>query len=177
MLSIPDGLFREAVEFRGILNLAKELSCSQSSVRDRANKLNIQLVAGPHKALTETVAWSQQCRENRMNQPEIFKNTSIEIALQAELTRRGVSFELHPKIINLTVPDVFIKPNICIYADGCYWHGCPTCNVSDRNSGLKYTRSHDNFVDSQLKKAGYVVARIWEHDIKTGNFTGLDSLK
>lgn len=181
MLSIPDDIFKELIEYRGVLDAARELNCSQSAIRDRANRLGIGLVAGPRKALTSTEAWQSMVRQNGLNTNIMlgkkgFKNTSIEIATQAYLRSKGVKFELHPKILNLTVPDAFVAPNICIYVDGCYWHGCPTCKVSDKNSGLKYTKTHDNFVNAQLTKAGYTIVRIWEHDIKAGNFSQLSFL-
>lgn len=179
--SIPEEVFRELVEFYGVLGLSRELKCSQSAIRDRANRLEIALVGGPHKALTSTSEWLEMCRQNGLNTniqlgKTGFKNTSIEIAVQEYFKSKNIPFELHPKIINLTVPDAFIAPNICIYVDGCYWHGCPTCKVADKNSGLAYTKTHDNFVNKQLVKAGYRVIRIWEHSVKIGDFSALDSL-
>lgn len=177
MLSLPDPLFKEMVEYRGVLDAAKELNCSQSAIRDRANRLGVILVAGPHKALTLTPKWRELQRQNglRTSTEGPNKNTSIEIALQEYLKLNNVNFELHPKIINLTVPDAFVAPNFCIYADGCYWHGCSTCKVAVFK-GLSYVASHDKFVNSELAKAGYKVIRIWEHDIKNGDFTSLAPL-
>lgn len=178
ILSIPDPIFKELVEYQGILDLARELSCSQSTIRDRAKKLSIVLVAGPHKALTSTETWKRLQQQNALKGAagSCNKNTSIEIVVQEYLKSKGVAFDLHPKILGLTVPDLFVAPNICIYVDGCYWHGCPVCKVSDKNSGLTYTKTHDNFVNKQLLKNNYRTVRIWEHSIKAGDFSALDFL-
>jgi hypothetical protein len=45
-------------------------------------------------------------------------NTSIETKLQNWLKDQKISFETHYPVIGH--PDIFIKPNICIFADGCY---------------------------------------------------------
>lgn len=178
-MSVPDNVFVELVDYHGVLALAKELSCSQSTIRDRAKSLNIELVAGPHKALTSTEEWKKMHMESSLKGVVagslLTKNTSIEIALQKELTSRGIIFDLHPKLINLTVPDAFVAPNIAIYADGCYWHGCDKCGHQlARPAALNH--AHDKFVNSELLKAGYKVVRVWEHEIKSGDFSKLSFL-
>lgn len=55
-------------------------------------------------------------------------------------------------------PDIFIEPNICLFIDGCYWHKCPTC-------GFGNGRERDMFVTGELQKQGYVVIRLWEHEV------------
>ena len=50
--------------------------------------------------------------------------------LQNLLTVAKIKFETHRMYIKqgLTIhgqPDIFIKPNICIFADGNYWHANP----------------------------------------------------
>lgn len=84
------------------------------------------------------------------------KDTSIEITLQHKLVQLGINFEKHKPIVGQ--PDLFIAPNICIFADGCYWHKCEKC-------GFGIGREHDKLVTSELEKQGYEVLRFWEHDI------------
>ena len=80
---------------------------------------------------------------------------------QAEDALRKIE-ELYATLIN-TIPDIVIEPKIVIYADGCWWHCCSTCN-------LKYTnfeaRGRDQYVNTGLLRAGYKVFRFWEHEIK-----------
>lgn len=82
-----------------------------------------------------------------------YADTSIEIALQDALRKENIEFETQKLICGL--PDIFIKPNICIFADGDYWHNYP--NGNDR----------DIKVNATLTRNGYKVLRFWERDIKT----------
>ena len=95
------------------------------------------------------------------------KNTSIELKLQNWLKEQNIPFETHYPILGQ--PDIFIKPNICIFADGCYWHKCPDC-------GFGHKRERDKMVTGELQKQGYTVIRLWEHEINNNQFNGLNQL-
>lgn len=169
VLDITEEEFKFLVEFRGVLGTARHLSCSQSTVRDRALKMGIELVEGPRPAQTQTEEYKQMRRDIQLEQlatNPIYQNTSIEVALQKGLTEKGITFRTHEKVIGLTVPDIIIKDKLVVYADGCYWHGCTTCNIkkADKNN---VNKNHDKFVNNGLEKAGYTVLRFWEHEINT----------
>ena len=104
---------------------------------------------------------SEEFKENlrivRLKQIIPFKNTSIEVKLQGLLKESNIDFETHYPLVGQ--PDIFIKPNICIFADGCYWHKCPECGHSGRTE-------RDKQVNEELQKQGYIVIRLWEHEIK-----------
>lgn len=97
-------------------------------------------------------------RELRFEQEFSFQNTSIEVKLQNLLKENSIEFETHYPILGQ--PDIFIKPNICIFADGCYWHGCEKCK-----KGTKTER--DEYVTRNLQSQGYIVIRLWEHEINS----------
>jgi len=80
------------------------------------------------------------------------KNTSIELALQKELNNRGILFTKHKEVLGR--PDIFIEPNICIFADGDYWHN--RVGIPER----------DAKVSNGLRESGYLVLRYWEKEIK-----------
>lgn len=93
------------------------------------------------------------------------RNTVPEILLQQALSKEGLSFRKHEPILGQ--PDIFIEPNICIFVDGCYFHGCTQC--CDRNKFNAVQQRdivRDIFVTEQLKKDNYIVLRFWEHEIK-----------
>ena len=92
---------------------------------------------------------------------KIYKNTSIEIKLQNLLKDNGIEFETNYPILGR--PDIFIKPNIAIFADGCYWHKCPECGFKE---GIRKENETDQRVTRELQSRGYVVIRLWEHEIK-----------
>lgn len=93
----------------------------------------------------------QKIREARLHQVIPFKDTSIEVTLQNKLKELNIPFTKHKPITGQ--PDIFIEPNICIFADGDYWHKYP--------NGTK----RDGVVTQKLTNDGYKVLRFWEHDI------------
>ena len=93
----------------------------------------------------------KKLRKIRLNRVIPFKDTSIEIKLQQEIKKRNIKFEKHKAILGQ--PDVFVNPNICIFADGDYWHNLPGRKIRDK------------YVNEELKKQGYVIYRFWEHEI------------
>ena len=76
------------------------------------------------------------------------KGTKIELIIQKGLTNLGILFTPHKRIIG--TPDIFIEPNLCIFADGFYWHTKPK------------DRKHDKIVNNELISRGYIVLRFLE---------------
>lgn len=92
------------------------------------------------------------------------KDTSIEIAMQEGLKKRGIPFKTHILLLEKYRPDVFIKDNLIIECDGDYWHRLPHIIKLDYNR------------DQELKMAGYQVLRFWEHEVKNDLETCLDRI-
>jgi DNA mismatch endonuclease, patch repair protein len=70
-------------------------------------------------------------------------------------------------------PDfVFRKHKIALFVDGCFWHGClmhsnmPKNNKAFWKKKLQQNKDRDKFVSRELKKAGWKVVRVWEHELK-----------
>lgn len=100
------------------------------------------------------------------------KNNRIELMLQHALRDNGINFETHAQVPGR--PDIFIKPNICIFVDGCYWHGCK-CKFDANTTGTRadYIRTrmeHDKDINKELETKGFVVLRFWEHEINNDIF-------
>jgi len=70
-------------------------------------------------------------------------------------------------------PDfVFRQQKVAVFVDGCFWHGCPR-HCRRPKSNRKYWRrkilrnqSRDRIVTRTLRRAGWRVLRIWEHELK-----------
>jgi DNA mismatch endonuclease (patch repair protein) len=73
-------------------------------------------------------------------------------------------------------PD-FAFPNerLVIFVDGCFWHGCPrhaSFPVTRRAFWLKKfddNKARDHRVNLQLRRLGWRVLRLWEHELKNPN--------
>jgi DNA mismatch endonuclease (patch repair protein) len=69
-------------------------------------------------------------------------------------------------------PDfIFRRARLAIFVDGCFWHCCPKhCKMPTGNRAfwekkLAANRARDRRVNSKLRRLGWRVMRIWEHDL------------
>ena len=91
--------------------------------------------------------------------------------MQNKLQKNGIDFEKHIPILGQ--PDIFVEPNICIFADGDYWHGWLYLQGEDFSKQKKFNNVYfenkirrDVIVTERLREEGYTVRRFWEHEIK-----------
>ncbi|WP_404818586.1 very short patch repair endonuclease [Rhodoferax ferrireducens] len=73
-------------------------------------------------------------------------------------------------------PDfVFRAQRLCVFVDGCFWHGCPECyrrpatNQAYWDSKFQRNKDRDNEVNHELRRLGWTVIRIWEHQLSENN--------
>jgi DNA mismatch endonuclease (patch repair protein) len=70
-------------------------------------------------------------------------------------------------------PDfVFLKLKIAVFVDGCFWHGCPKHTTQPKTNAnfwrekIARNRARDRRVNRVLRERGWMVVRVWEHDLK-----------
>jgi DNA mismatch endonuclease (patch repair protein) len=99
------------------------------------------------------------------------KDTKPELATQAWLEARSMSFEKHGYIEGLNHQwDILLRDRrILIEVDGCYWHGCEKCG----HIGVNGKPDRDAELDVEASLRGWRVMRIWEHEITDGDFSAL----
>jgi DNA mismatch endonuclease (patch repair protein) len=103
------------------------------------------------------------------------KRTSIERRLFSMLAGLGINGWKQNASDICGKPDVIFKEQkIAIFIDGCFWHGCPTCNRPLPQTNKDYWESKINRNKQRAKennkllyKDGWKVLRIWEHEIRT----------
>jgi len=85
-----------------------------------------------------------------------------------------------------TQKTVFGKPDfvfraymVAVFVDGCFWHGCnlhkgmPKTNKAFWKEKLDRNMKRDRVVNRELKRRGWVVIRVWEHELQhPGRFIG-----
>ena len=73
-------------------------------------------------------------------------------------------------------PDfIFPKRKLAIFVDGCFWHACPIHATKPKNNAafwlekLAGNRHRDARVTRTLRRAGWRVLRLWEHELARKN--------
>jgi DNA mismatch endonuclease (patch repair protein) len=99
-------------------------------------------------------------------------NKATELPLMQLLRRHRITgWRRHAPLTGR--PDfIFRRRQLAVFVDGCFWHGCPThCRMPASNQAYwrpKIARNiaRDKLVTAALRKRGWRVLRIWEHDLR-----------
>ena len=65
---------------------------------------------------------------------------------------------------------MFVRARVAVFVDGCFWHCCPIhqtypkANADWWATKLHANRQRDIDTNRQLRKAGWLVARVWAHE-------------
>jgi DNA mismatch endonuclease (patch repair protein) len=100
-------------------------------------------------------------------------NATTELAFASLLRAAKISgWRRHSKVLG--TPDfAFPRQKVAVFLDGCFWHGCsihgrkPKTNSVFWETKIQRTRARDNRISRNLRKCGWIVIRIWEHEIKS----------
>ncbi|MDI6774519.1 MAG: very short patch repair endonuclease [Verrucomicrobiota bacterium] len=111
-------------------------------------------------------------RSRVMAQVRSHGNRTTEIALIRLLRRHGIKGWRRGSPLRGRPDFVFRARHIAVFVDGCFWHGCPRhCRMPA--SRRKYwttkiacNRARDTETNRVLRKGGWHVLRVWEHEIQ-----------
>ena len=99
------------------------------------------------------------------------KWTKPELKVRNYLKSIKIKHIMHPKIEGH--PDIIIpEKKIAVFIHGCFWHKCKKCykqpktNVKYWVTKIKCNVARDKKNISNLKKKGWDVIVLWEHDLK-----------
>ena len=99
------------------------------------------------------------------------RDTGPELLLRRALWSAGARYRLRYPLPGR--PDiVFPGPQIAVFVDGCFWHGCPEHGVQPLTNSEFWKRkiaqnmARDNLIDVKLAAIGWRVVRVWEHDVE-----------
>lgn len=99
------------------------------------------------------------------------RDTSPELRLRSALWRAGLRYRCNART-PVGRPDViFAGKRIAVFVDGCQWHGCPDHYVRPRSrqefwdAKLAENVGRDRRQTLALERAGWRVARFWEHEV------------
>lgn len=103
---------------------------------------------------------------------KIRSKSGLDARLFAVLDSLGVGYERYPSLPGR--PDALVAGRVAVFADGCFWHGCgrhfrpPGSSFSgvDWAGKIAGNRRRDRRVGRALRRLGYTVVRVWEHDLR-----------
>jgi DNA mismatch endonuclease, patch repair protein len=119
--------------------------------------------------------FSKAKRSEVMSRIRASGNKDTELALVAFFRSNDITgWRRHQKVFGK--PDfLFRKQRWAVFVDGCFWHSCPihaTLPVSNRDFWrlklISNTR-RDRKVTQTLRLQGWLVIRIWEHELSIRN--------
>jgi len=100
------------------------------------------------------------------------KNTAVEKVIFSALRRKGVYFQKHYKKA-LGNPDIALpKKKIAVFIDGDFWHGYQFSKFKKRLPRKYWLKKIEDNIKrdrrnrAKLKREGWKVLRIWEHEIQ-----------
>lgn len=70
---------------------------------------------------------------------------------------------------------VFRRAKVCVFIDGCFWHGCPRHFRPPKTNRdwwlekVQDNRQRDRRKTRLIRKHGWIVLRYWEHDVQDEN--------
>jgi DNA mismatch endonuclease (patch repair protein) len=97
------------------------------------------------------------------------RDTRPELALRRAIWHRGLRFRVDHPVAGIHVDVAFVREQVAVFVDGCFWHGCPRHGRRPKsNRGywgpkLRRNRARDAAQSRALRRMGWTVLRIWEH--------------
>jgi DNA mismatch endonuclease, patch repair protein len=99
------------------------------------------------------------------------RDTKPEVRLRKELWRLGLRYRLVNSLPGR--PDLVLKAKrAVVFVDGCFWHRCPRHSVEPKTNRefwknkLDTNVRRDRRADRALRKLGWRVVRVWEHQVR-----------
>jgi len=98
------------------------------------------------------------------------KDSAAERSLRSALHGEGLRFRIHRRVEGVAVDIVFVGSRVAVFVDGCFWHGCPKHATYPKSNQdywlpkLAENRDRDRRQSAKLRRAGWRVIRVWEHD-------------
>jgi DNA mismatch endonuclease (patch repair protein) len=102
------------------------------------------------------------------------EDTAPELAVRRALHSMGLRYRVHVqplKGLRRKADIVFTRARVAVFVDGCFWHGCPEHGRRRHEVNSWYwpekivrNQRRDADTDARLKKAGWTVIRVWEHE-------------
>lgn len=99
------------------------------------------------------------------------RDTAPERVLKAALRREGMRYRSQSLVAGVRTDVILPNLKVAVFIHGCFWHGCPA-HYSGPTRHRRFwarkidsNRRRDRRQAVQLRRAGWAVATVWEHDL------------
>ncbi len=102
-------------------------------------------------------------------------NKDTELALAKLLRRHGITGWRRNQSVFGKPDFIFPKLKLAVFVDGCFWHACPKHTTKPKNNRAFWQRKfsankkRDQLVNRTLRRMGWHILRIWEHELAKKN--------
>lgn len=102
------------------------------------------------------------------------KHTKPERLFRRLLQKKKIKYRLHYGTEKIDV--ALTQRKIAIFIDGCFWHQCPKHSHLPKSNKkywvpkLKKNKIRAKEKDKRLRKKGWKIIHVWEHDLTGKNF-------
>ena len=156
---------RKGKIFEELYGIEKARKMNKKKAKEKIEKKNkgkVSCMKGKKHSLKARI----KMKEARKNQIFPKKDTLIEVKIQNFLKQFHIEFYTHQYMhlnhgyqCDIFIPrqeteGIIIPQKTVIECDGCYWHGCPTCNLRPHKN-LKKQKKKDKIRTKELKEKGF----------------------
>jgi len=119
--------------------------------------------------------YSKAKRSEVMSRIRSHGNRATELALAKILRRHRLTGWRRRQPVFGKPDFIFPRLRLALFVDGCFWHGCPRHGTRPKNNRAFWrkkfdrNRTRDRLVSRTLRRAGWRVLRIWEHELARQN--------
>lgn len=101
------------------------------------------------------------------------RDTKPELLLRKRLHAMGLRYRIDRsplRGVRRRADLVFTTARVAVFVDGCFWHSCPIHGTMPKKNRefwkqkLATNQARDRDTDERLRKAGWEVVRVWEHE-------------
>lgn len=116
----------------------------------------------------------------RVMQANTGRTTQPEAALRSAAHRLGLRYRVNTQpeaAIRCKADLLFCRARVCVFVDGCFWHGCPKhFTIPNQNrewwlEKITSNRLRDARHSRKLRRLGWRVLRFWAHDLEAHRLT------
>jgi DNA mismatch endonuclease, patch repair protein len=109
-------------------------------------------------------------------------DTTPEMAVRKLVHARGLRFRKHSALLPGRPDLVFVRAKVAVFIDGDYWHGWRFPQWREKlapywKKKIERNRRRDARNFRSLRKNGWLVVRVWEHEVERSASNCVDRIQ